>query len=100
MFEVLILVWSSFCIPVAPSSMLFMCLLLLRVVFNFGCLPLINEVLAGVALARLEVFKCVCTHDVCLNFGWASWIKEVHACTVTEIKYASTTQSLSVYHFA
>ena len=70
MFDVLMLAWSSFCIPVAPSCMVFMCLLL-RAVFNFDCPPLINEVLAGVELDRLEVFQHVCTHDVCLNVGRA-----------------------------
>ena len=68
MLDVLILDWSSLCIPVLPSSMLFMCLLL-RAVFIFGWLPLINEVHAAVEIDRFEVFKRVCTHDMCLNFG-------------------------------
>ena len=68
MFDVLMFAWSSFCIPVAPSSMLFMCLLL-RAVFNFGWLPLIKEVLAEVKLHRFEIFKYVCLHAMCLNFG-------------------------------
>jgi len=51
---------AAFCNPVAPSSMLFMCLLL-RAVFNFGWPSLINKVHAAVALDRLEVFKRVCT---------------------------------------
>ena len=68
MFDVLILAWSSFCIPVAPSTMLFMCLLL-RAVFNFGWPPLINEVHEVLELDRFGVFKHVCTHDTCLTFG-------------------------------
>ena len=68
MFDVLMLAWSSFCIPVAPSCILFMCLLL-RAVFNFGWPSLINEMLAGVELDRFEIFKYVCTHNMCLNFG-------------------------------
>ena len=57
MFDVLMLAWSSFCIPVAPR-MLFMCLLL-RAVFYFGWPPLINEVHVVVELDRFEVFKHV-----------------------------------------
>ena len=71
MLDFLMVVWSSFCIAVAPSSMLLMCFLL-RAVSNFGWPPLINEVHAPVALDRLEVFKRVCTHDMCLNFGQTS----------------------------
>ena len=69
MFDALMLAWSSFCVPVDPSSMLLMCLLL-RVVCNFGWPPLINEVHAAVELDRFEIFTRVCTHDMCLNFGW------------------------------
>ena len=77
MFRVLILACSSFCIPVAPSSMLSMCHLL-RAVFNFDCPPLINKVLAAVELDRFEVFKHVWPRDMCLNFGRMPWIKAVH----------------------
>ena len=38
-------------------------------VFNFGWPPLINEVHAVVELDRFEVFKHVCMHDMCSNFG-------------------------------
>ena len=65
MFDVLMFTGSSLCIPVAPPSMLFLCLLL-RAVFNFGCPPLINEVHAAVALDRVEVFERVCTHEMWL----------------------------------
>ena len=68
MLDALMFACSSFCIPIAPSSMLFMCLLL-RAVFNFGWLSLLNEVHAVVALDRFEVFKRVYTHDMCLNFA-------------------------------
>ena len=69
MFDVLMFAWSSFCIPVAPCSILFTCLLL-RGVSNFDWPPLINEVHAVVELDRFKVFKRVCTHDMCSNFGW------------------------------
>ena len=68
MFDALMFAWSSFCIPVAPSCMMLMCDLL-RVVFNGGWPPLINEVPAVVELDRFEVFEHVCTHDMHLNFG-------------------------------
>ena len=80
MFDALMLAWSSFCIAVAPSSMLVMCPLL-RAVFIFGWPPLINEVHAAVALDRFEVFKRVCTHDMCLKF-WPDALNKSGACCV------------------
>ena len=60
---------SSFNTHVAPSSMLFMCLLLCAV-FTFGWPSLINKVHAVVELDSFEVFEDVCARDMCLNFGW------------------------------
>jgi len=37
--------------------------------------PVINEVYGVVTLDRFELFKRVCTHDMCLNFGRTPLIK-------------------------
>ena len=61
MLDALMFACSLFCIPVAPSSMLFMCLLL-RAVFNFGWLP-----------------------DVCLQFVLYSCCSFLHAAHVSAV---------------